>query len=88
MLEYLRQIIRPLDGPEEFPSALNLGEAVEVWFRAHRLPVEAQFFILRAYIWADDVNEFADTAARPPLELALVDAEYLWSLISTWVASQ
>lgn len=87
MLDHLRRVIRPLELPHDFPFVFNLGESVEVWFRVHRLPVDAQVLVLRSYIWTDDVHGFADMIARPPLELALVDAEYLWGLITTWVAS-
>ena len=86
MLDHLRLVIRPLTHVNHL-SVLDLGPEVDVWFRAHRIAADMQFFVLRAYVWSEDARDFIDAVGRPPLELPLVDAEHVWDLLSTWISS-
>ncbi|KAJ8456445.1 hypothetical protein ONZ51_g12121 [Trametes cubensis] len=86
VLDHLRLVIRPLTHVNHL-SVLNLGPEVDVWFRAHRIATDMQFFVLRAYVWSEDAKDFIDAVGRPPLELPLVDAEHVWDLLSKWISS-
>lgn len=88
ILDHLRTVIRPAGLLTDDSLIFDLGSSMDVWLAARRLPPVAQVYILQAFLWSANLTVFTVAAGQAPLELSVRDAEYVWRLLATWVASK
>lgn len=88
LIDQLRRIVRPAAlSMGDFAPTFNLGPHMDVWMSARRLGVDQQLALLQAFVWSANSTEFCMTVGRPPVQLSVADAQYVWGLLRTWVVS-